>query len=336
MELQLSRVLARMKEIMKEWRRYLNEQASQKRRLIFLIGPPAVGKSSWINQNFGEENQGVSYQKLSSDDIMEQLSAESGIGTYDDMFKKPPEELVSSIKPGPVPTSRDDYTNADLREEIENHLRQLNSKCDEYNNDKNNEEEIRRFGEIKPFSVDDYIKALLPYTEGGHNISPERFVPLYYPKVKEVSDNAREAFSNKRRDVSSLESKLPLIIDMVSTSKGERDGHRQEIALAILGRDKGEKIEKSLVDETMKNNFDQEAYVFSNNLEGWSEEEAEAIKKSVAARAEEIRNTSGGKRSKTIPGRVVDSAINRYNPPTAEEGFLQIKVVGIPALSRFN
>jgi len=323
-----------MKEIMKEWRRYLNEQVSQKRRLIFLIGPPAVGKSTWINQNFGEENQGVTYQKLSSDDIVEQFAEESGIGTYDDMFKKPPGEIVP--RPFPLPTSRSDLENknADIRKEIEDYLLNLDSICEDYN--KNNKKEVQRFGEVKPFSVDDYIKVLLPHTEGGYGVPPDFFVPLYYPKVKEVSDNAREAFSNKRREASSLGSKLPLIIDMVSTSKDERDGHRQEIALAILGREKGKKIEKNLVDETIKNNFDQEAYVFSNNIEGWSEEEAEAIKQSVTARAEEIKNISGGKRSKTIPGRVVDGAIKRYNPPTVEEGFYQIKVVGIPALLRFN
>jgi len=333
-ELSLSRASARMKEIMKEWRRYLNEQVSQKRRLIFLIGPPAVGKSTWINQNFGEENQGVTYQKLSSDDIMEQFAEESGIGTYDDMFKKPPAEIVP--RPFPLPASRSDLENknSDIRKEIKDYLLSLDSICEDYN--KNNEEEVRRFGEVKPFSVDDYIKVLLPHTEGGYGVPPEFFVPLYYPKVKEISDNAREAFSNKRRDISSLESNLPLIIDMVSTSKDERDGHRQEIALAILGRDKGEKIQKIVVDKTIKNNFNQEAYVFSNNLEGWSEEEAEAIKRSVAVRAEEIRNTSGGKRSKTIPGRVVDGAIKRYNPPTTEEGFSEIKLVGIPALARFS
>lgn len=323
-----------MKKIMKEWRRYLNEQVSQKRRLIFLIGPPAVGKSYWIKENFGEEGEGVSYQKLSSDDIMEEFAKTSGIGTYDDMFKKPPSEIVP--KPFPVPKTRKDLEdkNSVIRKEIEIYLEKLKEICNTYN--RNNKNEVERFGKVEPYSVDDYIKVLLPHTEGGYGASPNYFVPLYFPKIKEIGDRAREAFSNKRRDISTPESSLPLIIDMVSTSKNERDGHRQEIALSYLGMPKGQKIDKNLVDETIKNNFNQEAYVFSNDIKGWNSEEANMIKKSVLIRAEEIKKVSGGKRSKTIPLGVVDGAIKRYDPPTAEEGFKQIQIVGIPAISRFN
>jgi hypothetical protein len=323
-----------MKEIMQEWRKYLNEQVSQKRRLIYLIGPPAVGKSYWINQNFGDDNEGITYQKLSSDDIMEQFASESGIGTYDDMFKKPPHKIVP--RPLPVPSSREDLENKNsaIRKEIEDYLLKLEVISSNYN--KNNKEEVNRFGEVKPFSVDEYIKALLPYTEGGYGVPPNVFVPLYFPKVKEVGDKARESFSNKRRDISTPESRLPLIIDMVGTSKNERDGHRQEIALAYLGNSKGQKIDKSTVDEVMKNNFYQEAYVFSNDIQGWNDEEIKMIKKSVLIRSEEIKKMSNGKRSKTIPLGVVDGAVKRYNPPTPEEGFSQIQIVGIPAISRFN
>lgn len=59
-----------------------------KRKLFVLVGPPSVGKSTWIANTFaGKESPYI----ISRDDIAELVAAEYG-WTYDDMFVNPPKE----------------------------------------------------------------------------------------------------------------------------------------------------------------------------------------------------------------------------------------------------
>jgi len=51
-----------------------------------LVGPPSVGKSTWINKTFGESKPYI----INRDDIAEKVAEEYG-WTYDDMFITPPE-----------------------------------------------------------------------------------------------------------------------------------------------------------------------------------------------------------------------------------------------------
>lgn len=83
-----------MKEIMKEWRSFLNEQSQEKKKIYVLVGPPSVGKSTWIRQNAADA------YVVSSDEITIQVARERGM-TYDDMFDYPPQ-----------PTNRDGSPNA--------------------------------------------------------------------------------------------------------------------------------------------------------------------------------------------------------------------------------
>lgn len=83
----------KMKEIMKEWRRYLNEQVQEKKKIYVLVGPPAVGKSTWIRKNAPDA------YVVSSDEITIEVARERGM-TYDDMFDYPPQ-----------PTNRDGSPN---------------------------------------------------------------------------------------------------------------------------------------------------------------------------------------------------------------------------------
>jgi hypothetical protein len=65
-----------------------------------LVGPPSVGKSTWINKTFGEVKPYI----INRDDIAEKVAEEYG-WTYDDMFITPPEgsqEGDSSEKYGVV------------------------------------------------------------------------------------------------------------------------------------------------------------------------------------------------------------------------------------------
>tara|TARA_R110002050_G_scaffold34397_5_gene86807 strand:+ start:1463 stop:2581 length:1119 start_codon:yes stop_codon:yes gene_type:complete len=57
----------------------------KKRKIIVLVGPPSVGKSTWIKSNFPN-----SYV-ISRDDIVEEVASTYN-WTYDDLFSTPPED----------------------------------------------------------------------------------------------------------------------------------------------------------------------------------------------------------------------------------------------------
>lgn len=61
------------------------QEESQKKKIYVLVGPPAVGKSTWINSTFkGDEKPYV----INRDDIVEQVASSMG-WTYDDLFTAP-------------------------------------------------------------------------------------------------------------------------------------------------------------------------------------------------------------------------------------------------------
>lgn len=64
-------------------------EGMEKKKVFVLIGPPAVGKSTWIKNTF--ENKPYI---INRDDIVDRVAGEMGM-TYDDMFASPkPEESI--------------------------------------------------------------------------------------------------------------------------------------------------------------------------------------------------------------------------------------------------
>jgi hypothetical protein len=61
------------------------EQTTSKRKMVVLVGPPSVGKSTWIKRNFPEA------YIINRDDIVEKVASKYG-WTYDDMFASPPQD----------------------------------------------------------------------------------------------------------------------------------------------------------------------------------------------------------------------------------------------------
>jgi hypothetical protein len=57
----------------------------EKRKMIILVGPPSVGKSTWIQSNFPKA------YIINRDDIVDNVSSSYG-WTYDDMFATPPQD----------------------------------------------------------------------------------------------------------------------------------------------------------------------------------------------------------------------------------------------------
>jgi len=75
-----------MKQLVKESIQRIFESDyddEEKRKMIVLVGPPSVGKSTWIQSNF--PNAYI----INRDDIVEKVAASYG-WTYDDMFATPP------------------------------------------------------------------------------------------------------------------------------------------------------------------------------------------------------------------------------------------------------
>ena len=70
---------------MKELAGLLNEDEIKSKSIYVLVGPPSVGKSTWIANNFKEERPYV----INRDDLAERVASEYG-WTYDDMFVTPP------------------------------------------------------------------------------------------------------------------------------------------------------------------------------------------------------------------------------------------------------
>ncbi len=75
-----------MKLLMENWRKYLTEQeAAANKKIYVLVGPPSVGKSTWIKNTFQQEHP----YTINRDDIVEKIASAHG-WTYDDMFMLPP------------------------------------------------------------------------------------------------------------------------------------------------------------------------------------------------------------------------------------------------------
>lgn len=62
-----------------------NELTDTTKKMIVLVGPPSVGKSTWTNNNFPDA------YVISRDDIVDEVASKYG-WTYDDMFATPPSD----------------------------------------------------------------------------------------------------------------------------------------------------------------------------------------------------------------------------------------------------
>ena len=75
-----------MKLLMESWRKFLNEAQEGQKTIFVLVGPPSVGKSTWISNTFDEYPY-----VINRDDIAEAVASKFG-WTYDDMFVAPPKD----------------------------------------------------------------------------------------------------------------------------------------------------------------------------------------------------------------------------------------------------
>ena len=62
---------------------------SSKRKIFVLVGPPSIGKSTWISKTFSDIDPYI----ISRDDVVDSVASSYG-WTYDDMFVAPPKDAV--------------------------------------------------------------------------------------------------------------------------------------------------------------------------------------------------------------------------------------------------
>lgn len=68
---------------------YGDENSDNKKELVVLVGPPAIGKSTYIAQKFHPEDVFV----VSRDNIVDEVSSSKGFN-YDEMFLLPPKDSI--------------------------------------------------------------------------------------------------------------------------------------------------------------------------------------------------------------------------------------------------
>ena len=161
-----------MKLIMENFNKFLAEQEQQPtRKLIFLVGPPAVGKSTWIRDNADIVGD---YVIINRDDVIEKITGQQQ-QTYDDFFTRPPEELTPSGMPSKEEI-KDGFENENSpsRKKVSDYLNSLTPIAVKYNEE--NTDVVEKLGKVQPFDMETLYKVAVTY-----GIDTETITPFFYP-----------------------------------------------------------------------------------------------------------------------------------------------------------
>lgn len=286
--------------------------AANKPKLYFLIGPPAVGKSTWISQN---ANNAVVANR---DSEVEAAAQETGVGTYDDMFVRPSVMLDQAGLTMPDKELVEAAANGDqeAKNQVDSFIAGLNRVAEEYQRTAS-PQQLKQYGKIIPFDFNDLKTVLVDY-----GVPSQYIVPFEYENVRAANELADDRFNKIRSDA--VQQGQDLIIDMTNMNKSSRDSHRKHIVAAKEGS------EGAINPANVNDYYDQVAVVFAPE-EGYSDEMKAKVKQIARMRAEEIKAAGG---AKTIPDSAYDRMFAAYQPPTPDEGFSDIIYVGVPSLGK--
>ena len=278
--------------------------------LYFLIGYPASGKSRWIRDN-GLSSAIV----INRDEIVEDKAEklQIGKGTYDDMF---PSWLEKSMVPSGMPT-KEEWINWENSKVINDYMAVLQKVADDYNSNTENSERVDRYGKVIPYDAERIKKIIIDY-----GVPPDNLIPFTHEKIFSANEQADDKVKSNIEEA--IKSNKDIIIDMMSLTKGSRDGQRRKIVSIIEGGD------EDLADPTsVSKYYNQKAIVFTGE-DGYSPELIDKIKEVNRIREEEMKIIG---KSKTIPARVFN---NPFEKPTESEGFDSIEYIGTPSLAKLN
>jgi len=279
-----------------------------KPKLFFLIGPPAVGKSTWIQNNRDIIGDAAIVNR---DEMVEQVASSTSIGTYDEMYVKAPSDIVPPGMP-----AKEEMIDPASEDVVDAYLEILDTAAKSFNANPQNRALIEKYGKLLPFDKSSLHMVIVKFGV------PTRFViPFEYSKIKAANDKVAAMFDLTRKEAAT--SGRAIVFDMVNMTIQERNNHRKYLVATIEG------IEEKAADPNDINKYyDQIAVVFAPE-QGYTDEIRDQIKRVAASRAEEIKRAG---RSKTIPGAAYDRWFSTYTPPSPEEGFVQIIPAGVPSL----
>ena len=279
-----------------------------KPKLFFLIGPPAVGKSTWIQNNTDIIGDAAIVNR---DDMVEQVASSTSIGTYDEMYVKAP---MSIVPPG-MP-EKDVMMDPESGESVDAYLETLKDAARDFNVNPANRDLVKKYGKLLPFDKNSLNMVIVKFGV------PTRFIiPFEYSKIKKANDDVAALFDLTRKEAA--ESGRSIVFDMVNMTIEERNNHRKYLVAAIEGIE-----ERAANPNDVNKYYDQVAVVFAPE-QGYTDDVRDQIKRVAASRAEEIKQAG---RSKTIPASAYDRWFSTYKPPTPEEGFTQVIQAGVPSL----
>jgi hypothetical protein len=300
--------------ILEEVKRLHENAPIKKQPLIFLIGPPAVGKSHILRKEVEKIPQlsGVeSFNILSHDDVVTEIAEEFGI-TYDDYHKKLSNDDLTSL--GLALPIVDEEALSAGNFNFDKYMKDLQGIADQYNSNPENQT-----SQIMPFSKENVVKALTPRDKGGWGVPPNALMPFSFENIKganmkSVSDKVSNTFSSNKEKFALSSS--PLVVDMTMTSRAERDRLKSDIDKII---------KKSHPESGISDFFTTHAYVFADpKTKNYDENQRNDIMAKGNIRASE--------QNKTIPRAVYDRMFSGFQPPTEDEGFETIKYVGVPSI----
>lgn len=286
--------------------------ATVKPKLYFLIGPPAVGKSTWITEN--ASNAAV----CNRDDEVIAAAKETGVGTYDDMFARPPSNLMQGLQvPSKEIVQAAENGDEQARLQVDEFLAKLPDIAEQYRQSAS-PEKLMQYGDVVPFDYNTLKTVLLTY-----GVPSQYVTPFEFENVNKANKLVGQKFDEVRKGA--VEGGSDIVIDMTNLNKSSRDAHRKFIVAAKEGIDPGE------ADPTKINEYyDQIAVVFGSP-EGYSDEDKDKLKQVARMRAEEIKAAGG---AKTIPDAAYDRMFASFEGPDDSEGFVSIQYVGIPSLGK--
>lgn len=299
--------------------RYANifyRYAVGKPRLYFLIGPPAVGKSTWITENAADA------AICNRDDEVIAAAQETGVGTYDDMFARPPAQLMQDAGlqvPSKELMQAAEEGDEEARATVEQFINALPAIAEQYRQNAD-PAKLAQYGDVVPYDYNTLKTVILTY-----GVPPQYITPFSFQNVEKANKLVGEKFDAVRRGA--VESEQDIVIDMTNLNKSSRDSHRKFIVAAKESINPGE-ADPNKVNEY----YDQIAVVFASP-EGYSDEEKEKLKQVAKMRAEEIKAAGG---AKTIPDAAYDRMFASVEMPTDDEGFVDVQYVGIPSLGKLN
>jgi hypothetical protein len=281
------------------------EQESEKPKLVFLIGPPAVGKTEYIKRNL------IGYEIVNRDDIVEEVARESGVGTYDDMYARPPAELAAQSGPPPEKEIIQLYgKDEEATKIVDNYLKKIEMIAKIV-------PPSEKYGNIKPFDLESLQQVIVKFGV------PTKFInPFVWEKVDEANKTVGEKLADTRNKA--VVSNKDIAIDMVNMGVGERNSHRKDILKAL-------NVDSNNL-SSLNNYYEQIAIVFAPEG-GYTPEIIEKIKKVAVLRQGEIAAMGG---AKTIPPQAYDRMFANFQPPTEAEGFSKIEYVGVPSLAKLD